>query len=74
MPPLPSYGGRQLLQVNFRVSSKPIFESLAYGPANFGSSPNTEFFNSIDPSETLDLIAFEVGWVPSLPCPPVAKC
>jgi hypothetical protein len=61
MPPLPSYGGRLLLQVNSRVSSKPIFESSACGPANVGSSPNTEFFISIDPFRTCDRAAKSLG-------------
>jgi hypothetical protein len=32
---------------NFRIPPKSFFDAHAQGPANFGLSPETEFFNGI---------------------------
>jgi len=42
--------------VNFRVPPKSFFDSPAHGSTNYGSSPKTEFFNSIDPKQKSDLL------------------
>jgi hypothetical protein len=47
MPPQRGYGGRLLLQRQLPHPPKSFFDAHAQGPANFGLSPETEFFNGI---------------------------
>jgi hypothetical protein len=47
MPPQRGYGGRLLLQRQLPHPPKSFFDCHAQGPANFGLSPETEFFNGI---------------------------
>jgi hypothetical protein len=44
-PPQRGYGGRLLLQRQLPYLPKCFFDAHAQGPANFGLSPETEFFN-----------------------------
>ena len=44
MPPQRGYGGRLLLQRQLPHPPKSFFDCHAQGPANFGLSPETEFF------------------------------
>jgi hypothetical protein len=55
MPPQCGYGGRLLLQRQLPRPPKSFFDSPAHGSTNYGSSPKTEFFNSIDPKQKSDL-------------------
>jgi hypothetical protein len=47
MPPQCGYGGRLLLQRQLPRPPKSFFDSPAHGSTNYGSSPKTEFFDSI---------------------------
>jgi hypothetical protein len=52
MPPQRGYGGRLLLQRQLPHPPKSFFDCHAQGPANFGLSPETEFFNGIRQFQT----------------------
>jgi hypothetical protein len=52
MPPQRGCGGRLLLQRQLPHPPKSFFDAHAQGPANFGLSPETEFFNGIRHKQT----------------------